>query len=685
VTTHAQRLSIISRAWGRKADGWVFFPWIDREEQMATGKRQKGFHDGPAFKWPEDKAKILAHMAEHEQHDLYWCPSVFEGTSRTTELAADEHALWADLDGADPRQVEPAYAPTIAWESSPGRFQALWIIGQGDIQGASWPGNENQKLTYFLGADPSGWDTTQLLRVPAWPNYKPEYRGTAGEVPEGTILWTNGRTYLPDDFSDLPEIQGALPSSALENAVTDEIDSVDRHAVIGRIRLKINKKARDILGAREVSGDRSESLWYLIRCLADVGCSVPEIVAIVRETPWNKFADRADETKRLILEASKAVAKRDPATAEAIEEDRAERPAPTRLSVLIKHLKPPKWLVEGILTEGSVGFVAGQPKSYKSWVGLDLAISVATGADFLNHFRVLNPGPVLLIQEEDSAIMLKTRATKIWAGKSADTMVKGNDGIYWEPGENAGPLDPDINAYVQQSFIISDPAWQEWLDETLAEGMDGVPYRLVLIDTLMMVAGEVDENRSVEMTTKIFKPLKVLMRKHNVTLQVVHHMRKSDPKTRERGGQLMLGSVANHAWSEDSLYLQKNHGGDVYINFESKSAPEADYLLSNVKNRAWTPTIVNKDMEEQERASDRKRGSASRAPGSSGRPQKYPTDRVNAVLEALTSGKPTGATVREVSDALGCTYQTAKAALVRVKSVRDSSNHWWPNSRSTQG
>ncbi len=677
MTTHEERLRIISRAWGRGADGWVFFPWIDRDEQVATGKRQKGFHDGPAFKWPEDRAKILRHMAEHEHHDLYWTPSLFEGTARTTELAGDEHALWADLDGADPRQIDPAYPPTIAWESSPGRFQALWIISSGDIQGASWPGNENQKLTYHIGADPSGWDTTQLLRVPAWVNHKPEYADEAGNQPEGKILWTNGRTYLPDDFTDLPDVQGSLPASALEQAVSDEIDGVDRHAVIGRVRLKLNKKARELLSAREVSGDRSDSLWYLIRCLADVGCSVPEIVAVVRETPWNKFAGRGDETKRLILEASKAVAKRAPEVTESLEEEREERPSPTRLATLIRDIKPPKWLVEGILTEGAVGFVAGQPKSYKSWVGLDLAISVATGADFLGYFRVVNPGPVLLIQEEDSAQMLKVRANKIWLGKAADAVTMDSTGIYWEPGENSGPFDPDINAYVQQSFIVSDPAWQEWLDETLAAGMDGEPYRLVLIDTLMMVAGEVDENRSVEMTTKIFKPLKLLMRKHACTLQVVHHQRKADPKSQVRGGQLMLGSVANHAWSEDSLYLARKLNGDVIISYESKSAPEAEYLMSNVRNKEWTPSITNRDHaddEPVERSKDRRRESS----GSRGAPTKYTPEKVIEALNQLTDGKPQGATVSEVALTIGSTYQTARTALARAGAHKDASNRWWP-------
>ena len=82
----------------------------------------------------------------------------------------DEHALWADLDEVDPESIKD-YRPSIAWESSPGRYQALWLAASGDFQGASWPGNENQQLTYYVGADRSGWDTTQLLRIPGWINH----------------------------------------------------------------------------------------------------------------------------------------------------------------------------------------------------------------------------------------------------------------------------------------------------------------------------------------------------------------------------------------------------------------------------------------------------------------------------------------------------------------------------------
>jgi hypothetical protein len=126
-------------------------------------------------------------------------------------------------------------------------------------------------------------------------------------------------------------------------------------------------------------------------------------------------------------------------------------------------------------------FVAGEPKSWKSWFGYDLALSVSTGADFLGAFRVVSPGPVLYVQEEDPLPTLKTRGAKIWSGKSIDQLeLDSEGGIYWMPSEQEKTFDPDINAYVQQGVTLSDEVWQMWLDETLEEGMSKIPYKLMI-------------------------------------------------------------------------------------------------------------------------------------------------------------------------------------------------------------
>jgi hypothetical protein len=655
-------LRIISKAWGRKQAGYVFFPYIDREVQKRTGQRRKGFREGPAFMWPKDKEQIIDHCLAHQKHDLYWSTSLFEYPMRREDVAMDEHALWADLDAVDPSTLDE-YPPTVAWESSPGRYQALWVAQTGDFQGASWPGNENQRMTYLIGADASGWDTVQLLRMPGWENHKPEYEDENGRHPKGKILWTDGPMYMPGDFANLPEAQGAL-TDQLSDALASDIDGVDRLEVIARVKLKLNHTARELLNAREASGDKSDKLWYLIRCLADVGLSTAEIVSVVRETVWNKFRDRHDELRRLITEASKAIAKRsDEVTAKLEQEGGAseiDRPAPNRLGFLLKNIKKPKYLVQGVLTEGACGFIAGEPKCYKSWVGLDLALSIATGADFLGAFRVQNPGPVLYIQEEDPAPTLKNRSAKIWVNKATDKfeLVHEEDaaGLYWLPPEQDAAFDPDINAYIQQGLVVSDEAWQIWLDETLSLGMDNQPYRLVIIDTLMMTAGDVDENRSQEMTTKIFKPLKVLARKHNVALMVVHHMGKSE---KSRPGQRMLGAVANHAWAEDSIYLARSGVDDIRMDLESKTVPAATYRLSDLNNTGWTPNVQT--WRPDEPSDDSTPSTIKQAQGRATRKPKGASPIVKALAESVN-----GMTTQELANEINVNRSTVHKQAARL-------------------
>ena len=250
-----------------------------------------------------------------------------------------------------------------------------------------------------------------------------------------------------------------------------------------------------------------------------------------------------------------------------------------------------------------MGFIAGQPKSFKSWAALDMALSVASGQPFLGHFAVEEPGPVLYIQEEDSAPLVKSRLGKVWPNKMGDKVSMEGGFIEWLPGTELEGF-PDIDAYIGQTLTISDETWQAWLDETLenkARGDSG-GYKLLVMDPLMMMAGDVEENRAQEMTTKIFRPLKEIARKHGCSIQMVHHMRKGDPKAGpQRGGQMLLGSVANHAWAEDSLYFKLGRGGDVICEQESKSAPVPGFRLTGIRNRRWTPQItVNANDNERE-------------------------------------------------------------------------------------
>ena len=71
---------------------------------------------------------------------------------------------------------------------------------------------------------------------------------------------------------------------------------------------------------------------------------------------------------------------------------------------------PINWVVPGILPEG-LTILAGKPKLGKSWLALDMALSVAGGGSVLG--RECEPGPALYLALEDNQRRLQRRLTLI--------------------------------------------------------------------------------------------------------------------------------------------------------------------------------------------------------------------------------------------------------------------------------
>lgn len=76
-----------------------------------------------------------------------------------------------------------------------------------------------------------------------------------------------------------------------------------------------------------------------------------------------------------------------------------------------------EWLVEGWLQAGSVGKIIGPPGDYKTWILIDLIVSVASGTPFLGKFKVERPGPVVIFQQEDGHRELSRRLSLVALSK----------------------------------------------------------------------------------------------------------------------------------------------------------------------------------------------------------------------------------------------------------------------------
>jgi RecA-family ATPase len=80
-----------------------------------------------------------------------------------------------------------------------------------------------------------------------------------------------------------------------------------------------------------------------------------------------------------------------------------------RVGEIPSQVNTQRWLVEGLWGASSVGVIGGAPKCAKTWLGLDMALSVATGTPCLGKYAVPEPGPVLVYLAEDALLVVRER------------------------------------------------------------------------------------------------------------------------------------------------------------------------------------------------------------------------------------------------------------------------------------
>lgn len=570
----------LSRIWGNSI-GYVWTPWI--EAGSWEGPKGPRYHEGRAWRWPEQAEDIRAHIQAHDEDDQYFTPGVFSAPRRVTQHATPVPWLWADLDPVDPAGIE-GLTPTIAWETSPGRYQCVWEMPY-PREGAAEHGGPNHRLTHYLGADPSGWDATQLLRIPGSAH-------TKHGIQKGRILWTDGPRLHWRQIVKLPEVPTRDDDVAMTALSEEAIRGVDRAAVWARVRPLVSMHTRELMALRDASGlDRSEALWSVERDLADAGCSVLEIVAVVMGTALDKYQGRGDHLRRLSIEATRAAAER---PSESLEGGALPEGAPMWASDLASvHIPRPQWLIDGIWTRGGCGFISGAPKSYKSWLALDVAVAIATGAPMLGCHRVAAPGPVLYLQEEDSLATAVDRLDQIVEGRAPSHHWGGSlDGLTWSPPQ---PLPIDIQ--VHTGIVLSDPRWLAWLGErTRTYG-----YHAIIIDTLTTTVGDVDLDKAVDLQTRVLRPLRELAQVYDCAVIIVHHSRKNTGGSRR--GSNMLGSVALHGWVDCALYLDRDEeSGVITVSPEGKHDPAEGWSMRVPRmyrnwttggRQVWAPEMVD--------------------------------------------------------------------------------------------
>ena len=216
------------------------------------------------------------------------------------------------------------------------------------------------------------------------------------------------------------------------------------------------------------------------------------------------------------------------------------------------------WLIDQLWTAQAVGIIGGTPKSYKTWMALEMAVAVASGSACLATFAVPLPGPVLLYAAEDSESALRLRLESLVHHHRLDLAYL------------------DIRVITADSLRLDRTADQERLQATL---MLHRPVLLILDPLVRLHA--IDENAAGEIAI-LLGYLRLLQRKTGTAIALVHHARKNVAASGGAGYSLR-GSSDLYAWVDSFLYLRRHHG-QLMLSAEHRSASGAGPLALELAN-----------------------------------------------------------------------------------------------------
>lgn len=222
-----------------------------------------------------------------------------------------------------------------------------------------------------------------------------------------------------------------------------------------------------------------------------------------------------------------------------------------RASQIARVAEEHQWLLEGLWGQQAVGIVGGEPKCCKSFLALDMAVSVASGTPCLARFRAMNPGRVLLFAAEDSLPIVRSRLEGIAASRQLDFAAL------------------DVCVITEPVLRLDLERDRKALVETVARWRP----RLLVLDPFVRLH-RIDENAVAEVAP-LLAYLRELQREYETAVLLVHHARKG--ASHLRAGQALRGSSELHAWGDSNVYLRRKADA-LALSIEHRAAASPEPL-----------------------------------------------------------------------------------------------------------
>jgi len=243
----------------------------------------------------------------------------------------------------------------------------------------------------------------------------------------------------------------------------------------------------------------------------------------------------------------------------------------------IEEIAEPQWLVPNLLPVGGHAMLVASPRSFKTFLALDIAASVATGSgegDGRVWPDIPQPGPVIYaLGEGRSGAKLRIRA--------------------WEKRHNEGRKLKDFYLVDPVPLVAAGPEdWQQFIDEARRAHED---YALIVLDTVSRAMQGLNENAQQD-ATKLTQLVSILQAELGAAVLLLAHTpqgnagRKAGSYTFDGDADTIL--IASREGKENKVTLTMTKQKEATEWEEPVTvtlAPEGSSLVAVKGTRAATP------------------------------------------------------------------------------------------------
>lgn len=277
-------IHVLESIWERSTGRYVFLPTMTEDGTWHEGKAEL-----PNYIFGKSNPGFTNYL------NHYFTPLKYKTPSRNKSALASPGVIFADIDGPKP---DFRLEPSVLIQSSEGHYHGYWFL-KTPVPVADWE-PAAKGWSQEISADPGGWDTTQVLRVPGTLNHKegnglfkvrtisfnPHLDYALGEFPN-TPVYTG-------EESHMPPVDKMLAIATLNEVLTNET------LLTARYWLTVTKEELKALGTI----DRSAIMWQLERSLLEYGFTDVEVFNVLYFSAVNKFEARPEILWREVVKAA---------------------------------------------------------------------------------------------------------------------------------------------------------------------------------------------------------------------------------------------------------------------------------------------------------------------------------------------------------------------------------------------